>query len=248
MIDGLWLRRFNPAPESALRLVFFPHAGGSASFFHPFSKLLPPSIEVLAVQYPGRQDRRREECIDDVRTLAERITPVLAGIEDKPFAFFGHSLGATVAFEVARRLEEERRRIPVALMVSSRCAPSDHRSAGIHKLTDEGVLRELRGLSGTNAALLGDAELVAALMPAIRADYRAAETYTYVPGPPLSCPIIGFTGGSDPRVEVDDLLAWSEHTDDSFELCVLPGGHFYLIEDTARVAREIEGRLPRARV
>jgi surfactin synthase thioesterase subunit len=242
----LWLRCFHPSPESALRLVFFPHAGGSATFFHPFSKLLPASIEVLAVQYPGRQDRRREECVDNIQTLAERLTEVLATIEDKPFAFFGHSMGATVAFEVARRLEEKRRRTPVALMVSSRCAPSDHRSAGIHKLTDEGVLRELRRLSGTNSALLGDEELVAALMPAIRSDYRAAETYTYVPGPPLSCPIVGFTGTSDPRVEVDDLLAWSEHTDDVFELCPLPGGHFYLVEDTVKTAKEIEERLVRA--
>ncbi|KIH98474.1 oleoyl-ACP hydrolase [Streptomonospora alba] len=238
MSTDLWLRSFHPAPEAAVRLVFFPHAGGAASYFFPLSKLLAPRFEVLAVQYPGRQDRRREEPIADVDGLAEELAAVLGPTGGKPVVYFGHSLGATVAFEVSRRLAGQGAG-PAALMVSARCAPSEHRSNGIHLLDDDGIVAELRRLSGTDSSLLEDEELLAALMPAIRGDYKAAETYTYTPGPALSCPIVGFLGDDDVRVGADDLESWRKHTTAEFELRRLPGGHFYLTEDPVRAAKEI---------
>src|SRR5579863_2054960 len=105
MIDqaSQWVRRFHPSPGSAIRLVCFPHVGGSATYYFPMSKALAPEIEVLALQYPGRQDRRMEKCIDNIPEMADRLYEILRGVVDPPFAFFGHSMGATLAFEVALR-------------------------------------------------------------------------------------------------------------------------------------------------
>ncbi|QBI54870.1 thioesterase II family protein [Streptomonospora litoralis] len=242
MNADLWLRSFHTAEEGAARLVFFPHAGGAASYFFPLSKLLAPQTEVLAVQYPGRQDRHRERPLDDVSRLADELREVLRPADDTPVVYFGHSLGATVAFEVARRLEEEGAG-PRMLMASARCAPSAHRSDGIHLLDDAGIVAELRRLSGTDPSLLEDEELLAALMPAIRGDYTAAETYAYEPGAPLSCPVVGFVGDDDVRVGAEDLAGWREHTSAGFELCRLPGGHFYPTEDPTRAAKEIGARV-----
>lgn len=104
--DPEWFRLFSSAPDAAVRLLCLPHAGGSASFYFPVAQALSPSVEVLAVQYPGRQDRRMEPLIDDIHTLADRITEELSAYRDKPLALFGHSMGAVLGFEVAQRLEE----------------------------------------------------------------------------------------------------------------------------------------------
>jgi pyochelin biosynthesis protein PchC len=232
---ALWLRGFRPAPDAAARLVCLPHAGGSASYFFGLARALDPRVELLAVQYPGRQDRHAEPCVGDVVELAEQLVDVLAGLDDTPLVLFGHSMGATVGFEVARRLAA-RGAPPARLVVSARCAPSDHRSAGIHLLDDDGVLAELRRLSGTEAAVLGDEELLRMVLPAIRSDYRAAETYRYAPGPPLPVPILGLCGDADPRVEPEHVAGWRAHTDAGFDLRVLPGGHFYFGQQPGELA------------
>jgi pyochelin biosynthesis protein PchC len=238
-----WLRSYRsstePHPDPAVRLVCLPHAGGSASYFFPLAQALPPQVELLAVQYPGRQDRRTEPCVDDVVVLAEQLVDVLAEQRDVPLVLFGHSMGATVGFEVARRLADDPA-VPLAgLLVSARCAPSQHRSADIHLLDDDGILAELRRLSGTEAAVLGDEELLRMVLPAIRSDYRAAETYRYRPGPPLPVPIVGLCGDDDPRVAPADVEAWRAHTSAGFSLRVLPGGHFYFGRHPAAPAAAI---------
>lgn len=121
--DGLWLRCFHPAPEAKVRLVCFPHAGGAASFFFPMAEMLLPNVEMLAVQYPGRQDRRSEKCLDSVQGLAVAIAGQLRRRTDLPLALFGHSLGATVAFEVARLLESAENAEALAASGQSHCSP-----------------------------------------------------------------------------------------------------------------------------
>lgn len=116
----------------------------------------------------------------------------------------------------------------------------------MHLLDDEGLLADVRKLSGTNAAILGDQELLRAALPAIRSDYRAAETYAYRPGPPLSCPITAFTGDNDPKTTVDEARAWSTHTTGPFDLKVYPGGHFFLADQQAAVLRAISTALAAA--
>jgi surfactin synthase thioesterase subunit len=234
---SLWIRRFNPVEEARVRLVCFPHAGGSASFYFPLSQTMAPSIEVTAVQYPGRQDRRHEKPVDDVSRLADLIAEELGPWTDLPLALFGHSLGATLAFEVARRLERAGT-APLALFASGRRAPSRHRDERVHQADDRTLLAQLKKLNGTDAQVFGDEEVVRMILPALRGDYRAAETYRYRPGPRLSCPVHALTGDDDAMVTVEEASAWGEHTTGPFELRVYQGGHFFLTAH-ARAIQEL---------
>ncbi|WP_433335411.1 thioesterase II family protein [Spirillospora sp. CA-294931] len=227
---GTWIRRFHPAPEAVTRLVCFPHAGGSATFYFPVSAKLSPDVEVLTVQYPGRQDRRNEPPIADIPALADAVFDALRPwLGDRP-ALFGHSMGATVAFEVARRMERHGTP-PRVLVASGRRAPSCHRSENVHLRDDEGLLAELDKLSGTDARLLADEELRRMVLPAVRADYRAIETYRLPADTPrLSCPVTVIVGDDDPQVTLDEAAAWRGHTTGAFDLQIAPGGHFYLTD------------------
>ncbi|GHC53160.1 thioesterase II family protein [Streptomyces flavofungini] len=237
-----WVRRFHPAPGAATRLVCFPHAGGSATFYFPLSAAVSPAAEVLAVQYPGRQDRMNESCITDISTLVDRVTEELLPWADRPLTFLGHSMGATVAFEVARRLEA-RGIVLLGLFASGRRAPSRRREESVRLRDDQGLVEELRRLSGTDGELLADEAVLSMVLPAMRGDYHAIETYRYQPGPPLNCPVLALTGDSDPLVEVAEARAWAQHTVAPFRLRVLAGGHFFLSEHTETVAREITDHL-----
>ncbi|MGW5645337.1 thioesterase II family protein [Saccharopolyspora sp. NPDC003752] len=235
----LWIRRFHPAPDAGVRLVALPHAGGSASFYFPLSRALAPRVEVLSVQYPGRQDRLAERCIDDIGELADRLAAELRPWADRPLALFGHSMGAAVGFEVARRLEVA----PIRLIASGRRAPSTHRDEWVHLHDDDGLVTDLRKLSGTAADVLGDEELLRMILPAVRSDYRAAETYRGEPGAKVACPITVLLGDDDPKVTLAEAEAWREHTDAEVDLRVFPGGHFYLVEHQAGVLAVLDERL-----
>lgn len=241
----LWLRRYHQAPDAAARLVCCPHSGGSASYFRPLSSALSPTVEALAVQYPGRQDRRAEPLIGDLRELAVRLADVLTD-EPGPLAFFGHSMGAVLAFQVAQRLERGGREV-AALFVSGHRAPSVRRNEWLHLSSDAELLQEVRTLGGTEADLLDDEEIVRVALPVIRNDTQAVETYRHEGGiePDLRCPIIAVTGTEDPRVDVAEAEKWRDHTSGGFELHTFPGGHFYLNAFTAALGRLISARLTR---
>lgn len=209
----------------------------------PFSAELSAKAQVLSVQYPGRHDRWAEECVDNIPDLADEVFTALLPRLDRPVFLFGHSMGATVAFEVARRLEYHKGFVPGCLFVSGRRAPEHIRDEGVHLRDDDGLLTELRGLSGTEAEVLADRDLIEVLLPAIRSDYKAAETYVYQPGPALSCPIVALVGDSDPRVTVDQACDWREHTSGPFELTVFPGGHFFLSAERPAVSGIVAKRL-----
>ncbi|MFI7703539.1 thioesterase II family protein [Nonomuraea sp. NPDC049480] len=240
---GAWVRRFFPAPASATRLICFPHAGGSASYFHPVAKQLSPRLDVLAVQYPGRQERRHERCIDDIGTLADRAAAEILPLADRPMAFFGHSMGAVVAFEVARRLMAEDVS-PLVLFASGRRAPSCVRVETVHKEGDQALLAEVRRLGGTDARMLDDPELVSMIMPSLRGDYTAVMTYRCRPGARIDAPIIVLTGDSDPHVSLNEARRWKDHTSGLFDMHVFRGGHFYLNSHAAGVMRKITENIP----
>ncbi|MFI9639182.1 thioesterase II family protein [Micromonospora sp. NPDC051925] len=230
-----WVRRFHPAPDCAARLVCLPHAGGSASFFHPVSRALAPAVEVLAMQYPGRQDRRHEAAVDNVPDLADQILDALRHLDDRPLALFGHSMGAVLGYEVALRMRDAGLPPPAHLFVSGRRAPSRYRPDGVHHLPDAQLVAELQTLSGTEPTILADPEVLEMILPAVRSDYRAVETYRHDPDRRLDCPVTVLVGDSDPRVSVDEARAWDEHTTGPIELRVLPGGHFFLVDRSVDV-------------
>jgi surfactin synthase thioesterase subunit len=243
-----WIRRFHPAPGAAVRLVCFPHAGGSASFFVPVSARLAPAVDVFAVQYPGRQDRRAEPNIGSIAGLADEIHRALDGLLDGPTAFFGHSMGAVLAYEVALRRQAAGRAPLLRLYASGRRAPSLYRAEALHQRGEESIIAELRQLDGTGAGLLDDPDVLAMIMPAIRSDYRAIEMYRHTPGQALSCPVTAIIGDSDPRVSAAEAQPWAGHTTGPFDLRSFPGGHFYLVDQGPQVIELIRGDLAAARM
>ncbi|MDQ2588937.1 thioesterase II family protein [Saccharothrix yanglingensis] len=242
-----WLREYHASRRAAPRLVCFPHAGGSASWYHPMSHALAPDVSVLAVQYPGRQDRRGEVPLDDVGAIARQVAPLVADLPGGPPALFGHSMGALVAFEVARLMTGKHDEAPAHLYVSGRRAPDRHRSEAVHLMDERGLLAEVAALGGTGAANLRDRDLVAMVLPPLRADYRAVETYRHTPGEPLTCPVTVLTGDADPKTTAAEAEGWREHTTGAFDLRVYPGGHFFLTDHQAEVLDLLRGGLTRAR-
>ncbi|WP_405162978.1 alpha/beta fold hydrolase [Nocardia sp. NBC_01499] len=225
-------------PTAALRLVCFPHAGGSAVYYQPLAAALSLPIEVCAVQYPGRQDRRNEPFVDDIRVLADRTAKVLPP-DGVPTIFFGHSMGATVAFEVALRWESLGHS-PIRLFVSGRRSPSARASYQIPLATEADVLAEIRHLNGTDNRLLADDDILRMIIPAVRNDYRAVEAYLAAPHTAVHCPTIAMCGNKDQRVSGLDIEKWRGHTNSAFAVHMFGGGHFYLEQRWQQVAELIE--------
>lgn len=213
--------------------MFFPHAGGSAPFYFGMSKALAPDIDVFAVQYPGRLDRFQEPLITDLKTLADETfsalstSPALSG--GRPFQLFGHSMGASLAFEVALRCERELGRSPVTVFASGRRAPgTEPRHADdVHTRSDAALLAEISELDGTRSPLT-DPALLGLVLPGLRADYTAIETYRWTPGTTVSCPVVALMGTEDPHTTEQECRAWADYTTGDFELRSYPGGHFFL--------------------
>ncbi|GAA2017404.1 alpha/beta fold hydrolase [Nocardiopsis rhodophaea] len=232
---GKWLRSFRPAASPTGRIIALPHAGGAASALRSLVFALPETVDVLTVQYPGRQDRSSEPLIDDLKTLADHVADEVAPLDDLPLSLFGHSMGATVAYETASRVEQRGIEVTV-LFASGRRAPSIQRDGNVHQRDDEGVITEIKSLGGTQSALLEDPEITDLFLPVIRADYRAVETYRHAPGTVVNCPISVLYGTSDPLVAPDEAQAWSRHTAASIEVHPFSGAHFYLDHQVEAVA------------
>ncbi|MBT2526889.1 thioesterase [Streptomyces sp. ISL-99] len=235
----VWLRPIQRVAAPRLRLVCFPHAGGAASFYRGWPEWLAPDVEAGAVRYPGREDRILEPCIDTMAELADRIAEALAPSLDRPLVLFGHSMGASVAHEVALRLEARFGPVVARLIVSCRAAAPRLRPRGISGWSDAQLLAHLRSLGGDVSAVLEHPEMRDVLLPAIRSDYRLTDAYTARTPVPLTAPVTGYLGEDDPHVTEEDMRAWSTATRGDFTLNVLPGDHFYLLPQAARVVTEI---------
>lgn len=240
---GLWLRRPHPGSDDGVRLLCLPHAGGSATFYRPLAAALSPHVSAYAVQYPGRQDRRLEPCIESIDELADALHAALGDWLRTPVALFGHSMGATLAFELALRMERSGGRGPVALFLSGRRAPSRFRADTVHLRDDDGIIAELAALSGTEPELLEDPDIRAMVLPALRGDYRAIETYRGGARDSVSSPVTALAGEHDDRVAVDDVAAWERHTTGEFGLRTYPGGHFFLNDHIPGIAELVVKQL-----
>lgn len=232
-----------PNSETRLRLFCFPYAGAGASVFREWANGFPAEIEVIPVQLPGRESRIREAPLRRVEALVEILIGDFANM-DLPFAFFGHSMGALVSYELARKLRGDGKRAPVHLFVSARRAPSipDDREP-LHKLGDTELLEKLREFRGTPEEMFRYPELISFWLQILRADLESCEMYVYTDAAPLDCPISAFGGLEDPHVSREELLAWRDETTGSFRLHMFPGDHFFLHRCREMLLRVIAGDL-----
>lgn len=224
-----WITYYKENPQARLRLFCFPYAGGSAAMFRTWSKNLPASVEVCPIQIPGRENRLREPAFTQLELLVQALVPVLYPYLSIPFAFFGHSMGALISFELARQLRIQCGRSPVHLFVSGHRAPQIPDFAPpIHQLPDVAFIEQLRRLNGTPESVLQNPELMQLILPILRADFTLCEKYVYSSAKPLNCPISAFGGLQDCKVNCEDIATWREQTSSSFTLRMFPGNHFFL--------------------
>lgn len=231
-----WVLASRSDARSRLRLLCFPYAGGAASAYRLWSAAFPPEVEVCPIQLPGRGSRFREtpyrRAMDLVPAAADGLRPLM----DRPFALFGHSMGALVAFEFARELRRRSWPAPVLLAVSGRQAPPRPApDPPFGHLPDAEFIQEVRGrYDGIPAEVLAEEELLQLVLPSLRADILVLETYSHVPEAPLDCPISCFGGEEDRHVTREGLEGWSEHTRAGCTVRIFPGRHFFI--DSAREA------------
>jgi medium-chain acyl-[acyl-carrier-protein] hydrolase len=226
---GAWSVCVRPNPRAQLRLFCFPYAGGSASFFRTWAEGLPPSVEVHAIELPGRGTRRNEPPFTQLSLLAVALGRVLRPLMDRPFAFFGHSVGSVVAYELARLLRREGRQEPLHLFASAHRAPHlPDPHPPLSHLPRAQLIEELKRLNGTPREALAHDELMELVLPYLRADFGMDETYTYTEEPPLGCPLTTLGSLEDPRASRPEMEAWRRHTSARFRFRLFPGDHFYL--------------------
>ncbi|MFC6882168.1 MULTISPECIES: thioesterase II family protein [Actinomadura] len=237
-----WLRCVEPRPWAATRLFCLPHAGGSAVFYRPWAKEISPAVELHAVQYPGRADRLAEPLVADADRLVRLIAGALAPLMDRPAALFGHSMGAVLAYEVARLLRE-RGAAPVHVFASGARPPHDRGADRVSDRDDDGVVAEMIELGGTDADALRNPELRELVLPYVRNDFALIEDYAHRPAPGFDVPITAIIGDADPHVDRARAARWAELTTGPFALKELPGDHFYLVERQAEVLAEVQRAL-----
>jgi medium-chain acyl-[acyl-carrier-protein] hydrolase len=225
-----WLAARDRSASAELDLFCFPFAGGGANFFRAWRDALAPAIAVRPVQLPAREARLREPAIAGLEPMIDALLEGLRGaLGERPFAFFGHSMGTLLAYELTVRLREEGLTGPVALIVSGRMAPQwPWTLPPIHGLPDAEFIEGVRRFNGIPPAVLDHPELVELALPALRGDFSVCETYVYRHRPPLDCPITAYGGLADPESERQGLEAWRAQTTAGMNLRMFSGDHFFL--------------------
>lgn len=242
-----WLPWPSMRPRAQLRLFCFPYAGGGASDFRTWLRELPSAIDVRPVQLPGRECRLREEPYEQLAPLVAAVARALLPHLTEPFAFFGHCLGALIAFELARQLQTWHGRQPVALCISGHRAPQlPDRFPPSHRLPDAEFADELRYRNGTREKGLRHPGVPCQVLPLQRADFAICQTYLYLPGEALDCPLTVFGGQTDPAVLPEELAGWAEQTRGPCRLHVLPGDHFFLQTAQPQILQRLSHDLSQA--
>jgi medium-chain acyl-[acyl-carrier-protein] hydrolase len=239
-----WLSRPRATSSAELQLFCFPYAGGGPNVFRRWARLLPASVEVHGVALPGRAFRLDERPRDRLGQLADELATEFLDLPHAPFAFFGHSFGGLLSFEIARRLDRAGAPLPVELFVSA-CPPPHLRPPGpaVHGLPDGAFKERLRELGGTPVPVLDCAELMNLVLPVLRADLTAFETHRHEPGPPLPVRMTAFGGADDRLVEPETLDGWRLHTCERFAVRVFPGDHFFVHSDEEAVVAAVAATL-----
>lgn len=239
MKKSKWLSPITKQTFPTIRLFCFPYSGGSAQIFKTWAEHLPPTIQLCGIQYPGRGARFGEAPITSmegmVAPLRESIKPFL----DIPFAFYGHSLGGGIAFELTRQLQKEKIS-PKHLFISGRNAPHlPRKTAILHNLPEEQFRIKMRTLGGTSPEILDHPELMDLVSPLVRADFTISETYTFTEGEPIPCPLSVYGGQDDPLVSVEGIQQWERYAANRFDYHIFPGAHFFLDSCRAKLVTKI---------
>lgn len=224
-----WISLPRLNPQASLRLFCFPYAGGSALIYRNWQESFPSTIEVCPVQLPGRGGRMKEKPFTALMPLVEALGQALLPFLDKPFAFFGHSMGTLIGYELAQLLRRENSLSPTNLFLSGHSAPQLKQQERLtYNLPEDEFIEVLRRLNGTPTEVLEHPELIRLMLPLLRADFEAVQTYSYTPYPPLDCPITALGGISDTEVPEEAIQAWREQTNGRFSARMFPGDHFFL--------------------
>jgi surfactin synthase thioesterase subunit len=246
MADGSrWIVRAHAVAEPALRLLCFHHAGGTASSFREWAADVPGEVEVCAIQLPGRESRFGEPLIADMPTLLAPLSQAVSPLLDRPYVLFGHSLGALVAFELARQVRRNGIRQPRHLFAAGRIAPHlRDATRSLHTLADDALVERLvQRYDAIPEEVRSEPELMELLIPVIRADLTIIGTYDYQEEAPLACPITVLGGTDDRSTSRDQLAAWQEHTAGSCKVHVLDGDHFFIRSQRPALMRLITQEL-----
>ncbi|MEV2236893.1 alpha/beta fold hydrolase [Micromonospora sp. NPDC049891] len=243
--ESPYLRRARRAAPSH-RLFCLPFAGAGASAYRDWPDALPAHIEVVAIQLPGREDRIRDRPFTRIEPLARAVAQVVRPYLDLPAVFFGHSSGGLLAYEVMRVLAG---RLPAdgpdLRLIVSGCPHPRRRSIGrpVADLPEDELVAEIAALNGTAVEVVDNPQLLALVVPALRADAAMAESYRFRAGALLPWPVTVFGGESDPHVDPADLAGWDDYTSAPSQVRLFPGGHFFLNESAAAVHAAIASEL-----
>ena len=233
------------AEQAKIRLFCFPYAGGSSLVFRGWAKALAPSVAVCPAHLPGRERRLSEKPFTRAQSLVEAAAEAILPHLDRPFAFFGHSMGAIIGFELARYLRRHNLPQPVHLFISGRRAPQLNLTDKVtYNLPDAEFAQELQRLNGTPREVLAHPELMQLMTPLLRADFEVCQTYRYTEEPALDCPISAFGGLHDRDVSGEMVRAWREQTGGSFRLWMIPGDHFFVNTAPERILHILAQELP----
>lgn len=245
MLDPRWFLVPRPRPGARLRLFCFAHAGGGAAVYRAWPDLVGADIEVAAIRLPGRESRFAEPCFRSMTDAVEALCDALEPGLDKPFAFFGHSLGALLAHATARALRDVGR--PVHLFAAASGAPGHGTSEPLHTLPADALVERLRAYGGMPDPVLRQDALIGVLLPTIRADLELAHAYRPAPGL-LTCPVTVLGGTRDRTLGPGGLGAWRAVTEGDFRMRLVPGGHFFVSDQAERTTAEVMAALGASRV
>lgn len=243
--ESPWVRRV-PKPHARVRLVCFPFAGGGASIYSRLADALPQSVEMIAVQLPGREDRSREQPPSSVPSLASAVSVALLPYADFPMAFYGHCAGALLAHEVAHEIRNRYGIRAVHLFAGAQGAPHLNRAARVrplHSMSDSGMLFELANRGGLPDSVAANEDLVNMLVPLLRADFALWENYSFGEHPRLDIPITTLRDPEDPFCDAGAIAAWEEYTSDEFNSVLVRGGHYFITSCEQQVGNVISEML-----
>ncbi|UYY98649.1 alpha/beta fold hydrolase [Peribacillus frigoritolerans] len=223
-----WIRKYGDSDTTHERVIFLPHAGGSANFFHELCVDLSSSIECIAIQYPGRQDRFDEKMINSIEEYSDIITEVILGLDDKPTMLFGHSMGSLIAYNMLVRYESELPFINLLLASAHNPPQNNPKYVDYDSMSNDNIIAYLKRLGGFDDVLLSDPNIIEIILPAVRNDLQAVSKYSNKSDVKINVPILAIIGDQDRSTDIESTSVWSELTTKEFQIIQLPGGHFYL--------------------